>query len=386
MSALAFIESEQAARPQLANWYQQLADLYTRKLWHQLTLKLEEFVARPEMKEGDALIRLYQNFISDFELKLNLLKVAQLAVVVSRQYSEPESAYSFLESVADKLADTKEVGVQQPVLFVRIQLAPLKLAMGDLKECKRIIDESKATLDSLTDVDPSVHATVHWVSSQYYKAKPDFAEFFKSALLYLAYTDIDTLSDPAKLSLAVDLGLAALLGDNIYNFGELLAHPIVKSLEGSSSEWLLHVLRAYNAGQLAEYDKLCHTYANQLNAQPALVQNQQRLREKITILSLLELVFSRPAEDRTIALSTIAQQTKLSLEDVELLLMKALSVHLMEGVIDQVDGTVRVQWIQPRVLAIPQIQALRDRLDTWATKVHSTLLHVENEMPELLLA
>ena len=29
-------------------------------------------------------------------------------------------------------------------------------------------------------------------------------------------------------SLAVDISLAALLGDNIYNFGELLLHPIVR--------------------------------------------------------------------------------------------------------------------------------------------------------------
>jgi hypothetical protein len=34
--------------------------------------------------------------------------------------------------------------------------------------------------------------------------------------------------------LAFDLSLAALLGDNIYNFGELLAHPIVNSLSISS--------------------------------------------------------------------------------------------------------------------------------------------------------
>ena len=32
---------------------------------------------------------------------------------------------------------------------------------------------------------------------------------------------------PAQ-SLAVDISLAALLGDNIYNFGELLLHPIVR--------------------------------------------------------------------------------------------------------------------------------------------------------------
>lgn len=30
-------------------------------------------------------------------------------------------------------------------------------------------------------------------------------------------------------SLAVDISLAALLGDNVYNFGELLLHPIVRS-------------------------------------------------------------------------------------------------------------------------------------------------------------
>ncbi len=32
----------------------------------------------------------------------------------------------------------------------------------------------------------------------------------------------------ARQSLAVDISLAALLGDNIYNFGELLLHPIVR--------------------------------------------------------------------------------------------------------------------------------------------------------------
>ena len=31
-------------------------------------------------------------------------------------------------------------------------------------------------------------------------------------------------------ALAVDISLAALLGENIYNFGELLQHPIVSKL------------------------------------------------------------------------------------------------------------------------------------------------------------
>lgn len=38
-------------------------------------------------------------------------------------------------------------------------------------------------------------------------------------LLFLCFQD-----------LAFDLSLSALLGDNIYNFGELLAHPIVREV------------------------------------------------------------------------------------------------------------------------------------------------------------
>ena len=49
-----------------------------------------------------------------------------------------------------------------------------------------------------------------------------------------------------------------------------------------------------------------------------------------------------PAESRTIPLETIAQRTKLSVDGVEFLLMKTLSLHLIEGIIDQVDSTVQV--------------------------------------------
>lgn len=40
---------------------------------------------------------------------------------------------------------------------------------------------------------------------------------------------------------------------------------------------------------------------------------------------------SRPSEDRTIPLSVIAERTKLSVEDVEHLLMKSLSVSPIQN-------------------------------------------------------
>lgn len=62
-------------------------------------------------------------------------------------------------------------------------------------------------------------------------------------------------------------------------------------LDGSSYAWLGEVLAAFNAGDLHRYDALCARHAAALNSQPALVENQRALREKITILALTELIF-----------------------------------------------------------------------------------------------
>jgi hypothetical protein len=42
---LQYLETLRTAHPELGEWYASLADLYQRKLWHQLTAKLEQFVA-----------------------------------------------------------------------------------------------------------------------------------------------------------------------------------------------------------------------------------------------------------------------------------------------------------------------------------------------------
>ncbi|KAM0945684.1 putative proteasome component (PCI) domain, 26S Proteasome non-ATPase regulatory subunit 13 [Dioscorea sansibarensis] len=382
--ALQYLESQRNSRPELAEWYAALADLYQRKLWHQLTLKLDQFIALAVVQAGDVLIQFYNNFITDFETKINLLKLAHFAVIVSRQYSETEAAISYLENVIEKLRATREMRIEEPILYVKMQIASFNLEKGNQKECKKLLDDGKTMLDSMTDVDPSVHASFYWISSQYHKSRQEFAEFYKNALLYLAYTTVESLSDSFKLDLAFDLSLSALLGDNIYNFGELLAHPIINSLLGTKVEWLYHILQAFNTGDLVRYQHLCHVHNAALNAQPALVANEKKLLEKINILCLMEIIFSRPSEDRTIPLSAIAERTKLSIEDVEYLLMKSLSVHLIEGIVDQVEGTVYVSWVQPRVLGIPQVKSLRDRLDVWLGKVHSALLSVEAETPDLV--
>jgi hypothetical protein len=48
-------------------------------------------------------------------------------------------------------------------------------------------------------VDPSVSAAVYYVSSNYYKFQKNFAEFYKSSLLYLAFVSSEDMEYEFKL-------------------------------------------------------------------------------------------------------------------------------------------------------------------------------------------
>ncbi|KAK4261504.1 hypothetical protein QN277_004491 [Acacia crassicarpa] len=383
MDPLQYLESLGNTHPQLSNWCNTLADLYQRKLWHQLTQALEDFIILSVFQDGDAMLQLYHNFIADFETNINLLKLANLVVQVSRQYPTREASIDFLEGTIEKLQAIKEQRIEEPIVFIMMEKAFLVLEEGNPKECKKIIEHGKGILDSVTDVDSSVYAIYYSVLSQYHRACQDYDEFHKSSMLYLARAETFSLPESFKQGLAYDLGLAALLGDNIYHIGELLAHPIIKNLLGTNGEWLFRVLMGFNSGDLFHYKKLRRVYKNAIQAQPALVQNKERLLEKARVLCLMEIIFSQTPEARTIPLSVIAQRTELPLEDVENVLMKSFSAQLIEGVIDQVEGTVHVSWLRPRVLETSQLECLHARIDCWKDKVGVALGSILDQNPYL---
>jgi 26S proteasome regulatory subunit N9 len=164
---------------------------------------------------------------------------------------------------------------------------------------------------------------------------------------------------------------------------EQLATPILGALEGTDKQWLSDLLHAFNKGDIDRFNEIVGQNSKEFSAQPALVTKQEYVKEKVALLALMVLVFQRPSHERNIKFVEIAEATRLPLEQVEWLVMRALSCKLIKGSIDQVDGIVRVTWVQPRVLDSSQLQELVSRLDGWEKKVNSTLLYVEEQTPEL---
>ena len=96
---------------------------------------------------------------------------------------------------------------------------------------KEKLEACKAVLVDFAELDSSVNSAYYRVSALLQKTMGEAGEFYTCSLLYLAYTPLDTLSLEERQALAFDLGLAALCAEKLYQFGELLLHPILKCLE-----------------------------------------------------------------------------------------------------------------------------------------------------------
>lgn len=68
--------------------------------------------------------------------------------------------------------------------------------------------------------------------------------------------------------------------------------------------------------------------------------------------------------------ATIAQETQVRAHEIEILIMKALSLGLLKGTIDQVAEIARINWVQPKVLDMKQIDNMRMRLKEWDSSVN----------------
>lgn len=62
--------------------------------------------------------------------------------------------------------------------------------------------------------------------------------------------------------------------------------------------------------------------------------------------------------------------------------MRAMSLELIRGEIDEVEQLITVSWVQPRVLTSAQVANMAGLLQTWKGQVSTTLRFLEAEAPE----
>lgn len=400
-------------------YYDKIATYCQQKLWHQLTLLiLDDFMNHTNIAttlkplqdptQKNTFLAMYINVVQAVQNKLNPLALSQIASRVAFVSLEPillgsnkvsEDDWNHSKSVLDdalKKVESKSVAAK---LYLESQLALLllqkypkqPLTKEQLDSIKSTMKQNEGILNQLMPDTPestTVHSSYYEMSMTYYKLVGPPEMFYDQAMLYLNYYNKADPNDKEAVEkqhlLAVDLCLAAITGQGVYNLGQLVTNPLVGCLQGTPEAWLTELLQSISAGNVTDYKNLVNIkYKAQIEAQPTLVHRQQAITEKMTLLSLVQLVFERPSSERTLSYDEIATRLQIAIDQVEWVIMRAFSEKLLEGSMDQVDGTVTITWVLPRMLDNAQLSSLSNRFGEWAVKVSNIKDYMKEQQPSL---
>jgi len=380
------LEAQRKAHPELAEIVDEIQNYASKKLYHQLTNSLLRYLQSPPFhpsKAGsDAELReIFTGFVKTFESKFDKVRWVQLLAIVCKPQT-PDAALELIAPFEESLEKERDAK------FLCMALKAEKMILAKkMDEAKDVLEALGTEIDAAYDVDAVIQSSYHQTMALQWKTLERPAEYFKSSLLYMAFTKTEDIPAEERPKLAFDVGVAALVAPEEFEFGELLQQELLGCVDGTEYAWIKDVLQAYGEGKFEMYDAALAKHRAKIDATPLLKNAEAEvLRPKMAVLALMELAFRKPKKQRRLTFEEMAQHCRVELKQVEHLVMKAMSAKLVLGRIDEVAQIVIVTWVKPRILDNVRVDLLRQRMDQWAEKTGLLLEHLEEITPELLVS
>ena len=134
------------------------------------------------------------------------------------------------------------------VFLLRIAVAERQLSLGKHHDCIEALNEIRSTVERHGEADPKVYQSLAHVYGLYYNRKEDYENYYKSCMQYLAYTPSEEMTQQEQKELSIKIGMAILLGKNVYNITELLDKEVINSLVGTDFQWLHTLMKSLGQG------------------------------------------------------------------------------------------------------------------------------------------
>lgn len=380
------LEAQRKAHPELTETIDKLEKYSTSKLYHQLTLTVLDYLASPAFapsKAGaDAELRdFFTSFLKGYETKLDKVKWVQFLVIVCKPQSN-EVALELIQPYEATVADHRDA----KYLWQALKAEKLVLG-GQTDEAKDLLEIMGSEIEAAYEVDALIRSQYHKTNALLWKTLKRPTEFFRSSLLFLAYTQLQAIPVEERPRLAFEIGVAALIAPDEFEFMELLQQDLLPSIDGTEFAWIKDVLQAYGEGKFDMYDKALATHRAKINDVPELKDSEAEvLKPKMAVLALMELAFRKPKKQRRLTFEELATHCRVEAKGVEHLIMRAMAANLVKGKIDEVLQVFIVTWVKPRILDSVRIDLMRERMDAWACQTGLLLEHLEEMTPELLVS
>lgn len=178
--------------------------------------------------------------------------------------------------------------------------------------------------------------------------------------------------------------LSSLVGERMFNTSEFVEKDFFKVMSNSKYDWIYKLILSFNSAKVDQFEEMLKIYHDNINGEEILLNNYNLIKVKIRIAALMDLIFQKNKNERILNFKEIAQVCCCSMNDIEILLIKAMSLGLIKGHIDEVENKFIVNWIQPKYLDNEKITILHDRIGNWIQKSEKVLVYFQDITGPLL--
>lgn len=263
--------------PKLKTKYTEFLDLYTQKLWHQLTSKVIHFSAEHSQRElfftpasaaaattattatttttTILVADLYTNFVARFAEKINQLSLVTIALAASVQMPVLEDRVALFSALCDSKALQKDPAATVYALAAKgrayvaiarreggngaassVTSRAAKAAVrASLIEARAAMDQAQELIETkVVGLQTVVFAEFYRLGLEYWWTRGALGlatdeDFFNSGLLYLKYAEFgarpgecEEVVATEETYFAAELALAGIFGASVFNLGELV--------------------------------------------------------------------------------------------------------------------------------------------------------------------
>lgn len=350
-----------------------------QRLWYQLSENLTKLSNRPELQNGNDLIELYNGLVFFIEPTLNPMKYLDYVQNMLNNYKKKmNEALTFVENIENTHKEYKG----EEKIFINIIKGFCYFDLDKMYDLEEILKKIENNFSSKIEIDSSLYAKYYKLSTLYYEKKQDYDNFYNNAFQYLAYET--QISNEDKLELCYKMCSSMLVGEKLYNFAELIEKEFFKLMKGTQYEWISNLILSFNSSKVDQFMSMLEQNKNNIESNSVLAQKKEFLPIKIRIAALLELIFQKNKNERTLSFEEICKVCLTEEDKIEYISMKALSHGLIKGYIDQVEKKLIINWIQPKYLDKEKINIMKGRFETWIDKAGKILIDLQENGAPLL--
>ena len=365
--------------PDLKKLFEDIDSSLNQHLWYQLSENLIALSHKPELQNSNDLIELYNGLVFFIEPTLNPMKYLEYVQNMLNNYkNKMNEALTFVENIEN----THKKFKGEEKIFIKIIKGFCYLDLDKMYELEEIIKNTEQDFSGNIEIDSSLYSQYYKLSTLFYEKKQDYDNFYNNAFQYLAYET--KLSNDDKLNLCYKMCSSMLIGEKLYNFAELIEKDFFKLMHGTKYEWISNLILSFNSAKVDQFLSMMEQNKKKIEENPILKDKKDYLPIKIRIAALLELIFQKNKNERTLSFDEICKVCHTDEDKIEYISMKALSHGLIKGYIDQVEKKLVVNWIQPKYLDKEKIVLMQDRFTAWIDKAQKVLLDLQENGSALL--